>query len=403
MGAPSSHDDGWNTSIVRTRSAGFILRVMHRRGVAARRRVVVKIGTNTICGELGHPDPAYMAAIADEMVALAEAGDQVILVTSGAIGTGRHILGMKEKPRDVRVRQAAAAVGQPRLMQDWAAAFSRRGKHVAQVLLTYHTFARRESYLHMREAMLKLLEMGIVPIVNENDTVSISEIDAGFGDNDRLSALVATKLDADLLVILSDVQGLYTRPPGEPGAEIVRVVEQVDERIRAMAGAKASSGGRGGMASKLDSAALAMGNGCEVVIAPGREPGVLRRVLAGEEVGTRFVPQSRERGARRWLLLAKPSGEVHVDAGAARALAEGKHLLPAGVVAVKGRFDVESVVHIVADGVPIARAVSELSSEDLARVRGMRSQEAQELLGIEGGVNVTSKGKLLLLADERAD
>jgi glutamate 5-kinase len=363
-------------------------------------RIVVKIGTNTICGALGHPDPDYMVAIADEMVDLMDAGHQVILVTSGAIGTGRHMLGMTEKPRDVRVRQAAAAVGQPRLMQDWAAAFARRGKNVAQILLTYHTFGRRESYLHMREAMLKLLDLGVVPIVNENDTVSISEIDAGFGDNDRLSALVATKLEAERLIILSDVEGLYTRPPTEPGAQLVPLVERIDERVRAMAGAKTSSGGRGGMGSKLESAALATENGCEVVIAPGRAPGVLRRVAAGEAVGTRFVAQGRQQGARRWLLLAKPEGEVHVDAGAARALAGGKHLLPAGVTGVKGSFAVESVVTIVAEGTPIARAVSELSSEDLARVKGMQSAAAQDTLGIDGAVNVTSKGKLLLL-DEK--
>lgn len=360
-------------------------------------RLVVKIGTNTICGDLGRPDTWYMASVADEIADLMDAGHQVILVTSGAIGTGRHMLGMTEKPRDVRVRQAAAAVGQPRLMQDWAAAFARRGKHVAQVLLTYHTFARRESYLHMREAMLRLLEMGIVPVVNENDTVSISEIDAGFGDNDRLSALVATKLEADRLVILSDVKGLYTKPPSEPGAELVAQVDKIDDRIRAMAGAKTSSGGRGGMASKLESAALAMENGCEVTIAPGREPHVLRRLVAGEPVGTRFVPTARQQGARRWLLLARPEGEVHVDAGAARALAEGKHLLPAGVVDVRGRFDVESVVSIVAEGKPIARAVSELSSEDLARVKGLKSTDAQRVLGIESAVNVTTKGKILLL------
>lgn len=368
-------------------------------------RVVVKIGTNTICGDLGRPDPWYMAAIADEMVDLVAAGHQVILVTSGAIGTGRHMLGMKEKPRDVRVRQAAAAVGQPRLMQDWAAAFGRHNRPVGQVLLTYHTFARRESYLHMREAMLKLLELGVVPIVNENDTVSISEIDAGFGDNDRLSALVATKLEADLLVILSDVQGLFDKPPSEPGAKLVPVVEKVDDKVRAMAGAKTSSGGRGGMASKLESAALAMENGCAVVIAPGREPRVLTRLVAGEHVGTRFVPHARASGARRWLLLAKPAGEIHVDAGAAKALVAGKHLLPAGVVAVNGSFDVESVVSILAergDGKPIAfaRAVSELSSDDLVRVRGLKSAEAAALLGIEGAVNVTTKGKVLLL-DEK--
>lgn len=364
-----------------------------------RLRVVVKVGTNTLCGELPRPDPWYMAALADSICDLMDEGHAVILVTSGAIGTGRGILGMAEKPRDVRVRQVCAAVGQARLMQDWAAAFARRGKHVAQVLLTYHTFGSRESYLHMREAMLKLLEMGIVPVVNENDAVSIREIEAGFGDNDRLSALVATKMEADRLVILSDVKGLYTKPPGTPGAELVPEVREVDARVRAMAGAKASSGGRGGMASKLDAAALAMENGCEVVIAPGREPHALRRVMAGEPLGTRFVPRSRASGARRWLLLARPHGEVHVDEGAARALSSGKHLLPAGVVDVTGAFDVESVVSIVSGGKAIARAVSALSSGDLLRVKGMHTPEARAALGVEGPVNVTRKGNVLLLGE----
>lgn len=365
------------------------------------RRIVVKIGTNTLNGTLDRPDPWFMAAIADEVCDLRAAGHTVILVTSGAIGTGRAILGLAEKPRDVRVRQACAAVGQARLMQDWASAFARRSAHVAQVLLTYHTFQSRSSYLHAREAMLKLLEMHVVPVVNENDTVSISEIDASFGDNDRLSALVATKLEADLLVILSDVRGLYTKPPGVAGAELVPEVTDVDDRVRAMAGTKTSSSGRGGMTSKLDAAALAIENGTEVVIAPGREPHVLRRILAGESVGTRFVARPRKQGAKRWLLLARPEGEVHVDAGAARALAEGKHLLPAGVTDVAGAFDVESVVSIVADGRIVARAISELSSVDLARVKGLHTPEARAALGVDGAVNVTRKGHVLLLDEKR--
>jgi glutamate 5-kinase len=363
-------------------------------------RIVVKVGTNTLCGTLERPDPWYMAALADEIVDLQGEGHAVILVSSGAIGAGRAILGLKEKPRDVRLRQACAAVGQARLMEGWASAFARRNMHVGQVLLTYHTFATRSSYLHMREAMLKLLDMGIVPIVNENDVTSIAEIDSGFGDNDRLSALVASKLEADLLLILSDVKGLYSKPPGTPGAQLVEQVDEIDEDVYAMAGSKTSSKGRGGMRSKLEAAQLAMENGTPVVIAPGREPNALTRVVHGERLGTLFVPRSRKAGARRWLLVARPEGEVHVDAGAARALNSGKHLLPAGVTGVAGSFDVESVVSIVADGRVIARAVSELSAGDLARVKGMHTPEAQAALGVSGPVNVTRKGNLLLI-DEK--
>jgi glutamate 5-kinase len=363
-------------------------------------RIVVKVGTNTLCGDLDHPDPWYMAALADDLTELRAEGHHVILVTSGAIGAGRSILALPEKPREVRLRQACAAVGQARLMEQWASAFARRGVHVGQVLLTYHTFAARASYLNMREAMLKLLDMGIVPVVNENDTTSIAEIDSSFGDNDRLSALVATKLEADLLLILSDVAGLYTKPPTKPGAELVPQVDEIDDEVMAMAAAKPGARGRGGMRSKLEAARLAMENGTPVVIAPGREPHVLKRVVRGERIGTLFVPRSRKAGARRWLLVARPVGEVVVDAGAARALRTGKHLLPAGVLDVHGHFDVESVVDVVTDGRVIARAISELSSNDLARVRGMQSADARTALNVEAAVNVTKKGNILLL-DEK--
>lgn len=364
-------------------------------------RIVVKVGTNTLCGDLDHPDPWFMAALADEICELRAEGHHVILVTSGAIGSGRSVLGLKEKPRDVRLRQACAAVGQPRLMEGWASAFARRSVHVGQVLLTYHTFTARASYLHMKEAMLKLLEMGIVPVVNENDTTSISEIDESFGDNDRLSALVATKLEADLLVILSDVAGLYTKPPGKPGALFIEQVNEIDDEILAMAAAKPGAKGRGGMASKLLAAQLSMENGTPVVIATGREPHVLTRIVHGEKLGTLFVPRSRKAGARRWLLVARPVGEIMVDDGAARALQSGKHLLPAGVVDVSGGFDVESVVSVTCRGRVIARAVSELSAADLSRVRRMKTPEARQVLGLSSGpVNITKKGNLLLM-DEK--
>lgn len=363
-------------------------------------RIVVKVGTNTLCGNLDHPDPWYMAALADDIVTLRSQGHHVILVTSGAIGAGQSILGLVEKPRDIRTRQVCAAVGQPRLMEGWAAAFARLNVHVGQVLMTYHTFAARASYLNMREAMLKLLEMRIVPVVNENDTTSISEIDAGFGDNDRLSALVATKLEADLLVILSDVAGLHTKAPNQPGAQLLEQVDEIDDEIMAMADSKAGAKGRGGMRSKLEAAKLSMENGTPVVIAPGREPHVLTRVVGGERIGTLFVPRSRKAGARRWLLVARPVGQVVVDAGAARALHSGKHLLPAGVLDVHGHFDVESVIDIVTDGRVIGRAISELSSNDLARVRGMQSSDAKTALRVDAAVNVTKKGNILLL-DEK--
>ncbi len=364
------------------------------------RRIVIKIGTNTLSRPDGHPDLWFLAAVADDVVELRAQGREVLIVSSGAIGSGRAALGLKEKPREIRQRQACAAVGQPRLMAAWDQAFSRHGVRVAQLLLTYHTFSSRHSYLNLRNATEALLGAGVVPVVNENDTVSIDEIDASFGDNDRLSALVAGKVAADALLVLSDVAGLYTRPPNLPGAELVpEVVGEITPEIRRMAAAKpGSSKGRGGMISKLDSAQVAMDAGVTVVIASGRIPRVIPRVFAGEEIGTRFVPIGREQGRKRWLAIAKPRGSIDVDAGAADALRAGKHLLPAGVVGVEGVFDVESVVDVRHDKRAIARAVSAYSSRDLERVMGMRSDDARAALALgPGPVNVTTKGSVVLL------
>ncbi len=362
------------------------------------RRLVVKVGTNTLAGPGGQPDPEVLAAIAADLDSLVRAGTQVVLVSSGAIGAGRAVLGSHEHPADVVQRQALAALGQHHLMQAWDAAFGRSNRRVAQVLLTYHTFSRRRSYLNLRNCLERLLEIGVVPVLNENDTVSIEEIDASFGDNDRLGALVASKLEADLYLILSDVAGLHDRPPGEPGAQRIAVVERITDDILALAGDRAGSRvGRGGMGSKLANARLATEIGIPVVIAHGRQANVASRVVAGEDVGTRFLASDRRSGPQRWLLIAPAQGQIAVDEGAAHALASGRHLLPAGVTSVEGAFDVQSVVELVHGGRVVGRALAELSSEDLARCRGLDSTEARRVLGVAGSVNVTRKGRLVLL------
>lgn len=365
--------------------------------MAELRRVVVKLGTNTVCGEAGVPDEKFLATVAEEVMELRAQGREFLIVSSGAIGAGRAALGFREKVRDVKLRQACAAVGQARLMRAWEEAFAPHGVQVAQLLLTYHTFTSRRSFLNLRHATEALLKLGVVPIVNENDTVSIDEIDASFGDNDRLSALVATKARADLLVILSDVAGLYTRPPGAPGAELVPVVPSITPDVLRMAGGKASSGGRGGMGSKLEAARIATRAGIPVVIARGREPRVLGRILAGEPLGTRFLPQAQGRGKGEWLKMARAAGRVHVDAGAAAALSEGKHLLPAGITGVEGSFAAGSVVEIVHQGRPVAKALSTLSSRDIEQVKGLHSEEVRRALGREGPFNVTRKKNVVLL------
>lgn len=361
------------------------------------RRVVVKIGTNTLTGKDGFLDRALIAEFAREIVAIKSEGREIIVVSSGAIGAGRAVLGFKEKVRDVKLRQACAAVGQPRLMRAWEEAFEPHGVPVAQLLLTYHTFASRSSFLHLKNATEALLDLGAVPIVNENDTVSIEEIDASFGDNDRLSALVASKVQADLLVILSDVSGLFTKPPGVAGAELLADVEAITPHILKMAGAKAGASGRGGMKSKLESARLCTRAGIPVVIASGREPQALTRVVAGESVGTRFHAEGRERGKARWLAIARATGRIIVDAGAARAIEGGKHLLPAGVLAVDGRFATGDVVEILHERRVVAKAVAALSSAELERVKGLRTEAAKKVLSRSAPVNVTKKKNVALV------
>ncbi len=362
-------------------------------------RVVVKIGTNTVTGELGYPDPEFLAEIAKQVKALRETGHEVIIVSSGAIGAGKAALGITTRVRDVKLRQACAALGQSRLMAAWQAAFTPHGVEVAQILLTYSVFSNRKSYLHARDALLTLLGLGVVPVINENDAIAIDEIDATFGDNDKLAGLVAAKMEARTLVVLSDVPGLFDKPPaGDPSARLIPVVTEITPDIIAAARGPGSAGGSGGMHTKLVCAQIATESGIEMVIARGRDPDILVRIFAGDVIGTRFIPRERVETKKKWLEYAAPRGRVIVDDGAALAMRNGKHLLPAGVTAVEGNFEVESLVEIVHGDAVLGKAVSRLSSDDLRRVKGCRSEEAARLLELDGSVNVTRKGGLVLLA-----
>ncbi len=361
-------------------------------------RIVVKVGTHVLTDDRGELHPGTLGALADELRELREDGHDVILVSSGAIGSGKALLEVTDRVETIRLRQALAAVGQPHLMRAWEQALDRHGVHVAQLLLTRDDFTHREAYLNLRNTVEKLLDLGVVPVVNENDTVSVEEIDTSFGDNDRLSAYVATKVDADLLVLLTDVDGLHTAPPGEPGAERVPTVEEVTPEVRGMAGGSGSSLGRGGMASKVDAAEIAANGGVPVHIAHGRTTRVLQRILEEDDIGTRFRERGDGNGDKAtWLTLARPRGRVHVDAGAAKALRGGRHLLPAGVTRVEGAFQEKDVVEIVHEGDVVARARSQYTSRDLDKVKGARSPTVKEVLGREGSTNVTRKGDLVML------
>src|ERR1051326_8269460 len=302
-----------------------------RRALTKARRIVVKVGSGLITAPGIGPDPDCIERLASDIAAVRR-DREVALVSSGAIATGMARLALAERPRSIPEKQAAAAVGQSALMWQYEIAFKRHGIAVGQVLLTAQDIGDRARYLNARNTLLALLAFGVVPIVNENDTVAVEEIKVG--DNDNLSALVASLVEADLLVLLTDVDGLYTADPArDAAAKKIDVIDAVTDDVLAMAGAHEDGLTVGGMATKLQAAQKAATSGIPMVIASGREGGVLARILSGEAVGTCFVPKSDRLGARkRWIAFAAPpQGRLVVDAGAGRALTgQGRSLLPSG-------------------------------------------------------------------------
>jgi len=340
------------------------------------RRVVVKVGSSTLA-EIG------LATLAHSLGQLRARGYEVALVTSGAVACGMQRLGLSERPREVALVQALAAVGQADLMARYQAAFAALGMQAAQVLLTHEDLATRRSFMNVRHAMFALLELGVVPIANENDTVATEEL--RFGDNDRLAAAFATVLDADLVLLLSDIPCLYDRDPRvDPAAEPVRVVERIDKRVRDMAGAAGSGVGTGGMVSKIQAAEIAVEAGIPLVIALGSDPSVCLRVVEGEPEGTLFMPQKRVDRRRHWIgFLSRLEGAVHIDQGAVDALrARGSSLLPIGVIGVEGWFERGDGVAVKGPGGDvIARGLVGYDARTLDGIRGMRSDAVADKLG----------------------
>lgn len=324
--------------------------------VSGPRRLVVKLGTRTVTHGDGRIALARLFAIVEGLADLHRAGHEVVVVSSGAVGLGAARLGLSEVPRELAERQACAAVGQSRLMGLWEDGFSRLGIVAAQVLLTQGDFDDRARFLNLRSTLLALLRRRVVPVINENDAVATEELAfvegssrPVFGDNDRLSALVAAGIDADLLVLLTDVGGVYARDPrADPSAERLERLDDPEATLAAIAATPGSAVSRGGMRSKVEAAAIASRAGCEAVIASGDEPRVVARILAGEAVGTR-VPARSELGARRrWIAwAAAPRGVLHLDAGAVEALrSRGASLLAAGVTRIDGEFGLGSAVEL---------------------------------------------------------
>lgn len=372
------------------------------------RRVVVKLGSNVLTAGTENLDLVTMAHLVEQVSALNERGVEVIMVTSGAIAAGRQRLRAHRErravpQRDAESRQALAAVGQSRVMALWDELFEQRQVPIAQALLTRRDLADRLGYLNARNTLLHLLDLAVVPIVNENDVVSVEEIsESKIGDNDNLSAQVANLVDADLLLILTDIAGLYTSDPSrDASARLIERVERIDERIVQAAAGAAGSRGTGGMATKVQAAKTATSHGAHVVLADGRAREIALRVVAGEPVGTHFLPTGDRTESRRRYLLSglQARGRVIVDAGAARAvLAGGKSLLPAGVTACEGDFHRGDVIRVfTSDGVHLASGLSNYAASEVAQILGKHSDQIIGILGYEYGEEVIHRNNLVLV------
>ena len=342
---------------------------------------VVKVGTSSLTDDRGEIDPGPLLKLCGEIAAARAAGHEVVLVSSGAIAAGMPVLGLVRRPTDIGTLQAIAAVGQPRLMERISAILAMHGLVGAQVLLTPYDFIHRTQYLHARQTLRRLLALGAVPVVNENDTVADDEI--RYGDNDRLAALVAHLVGADLLLLLTDTPGLFTADPRiDEAATLIEEIVEVDAALEAVAGGAGTERGSGGMASKLAAAKIAAWSGVRTVIAGATVPGVVERSLLGDGVGTVVHPRSKRLSSRKlWIAFAQGAqGRLLVDDGARRALVEsGRSLLPAGVRGVEGRFDADDAVEVIGpDGRPFAKGLVRYASAALTAVAGSRTSELPE-------------------------
>ena len=367
--------------------------------ISKRGAIVIKVGTNLLTDKRTGVRRRRIMQLARDVAFLRGLGHQVVIVSSGAIGAGVASLGLARRPRTIPEKQATAAVGQPVLMESYQAAFRKLGMHVGQILLTGDDFTERKRYTNARNTLRALFAQRVIPIINENDTIAVDEIK--LGDNDNLSALVASLLGADLLVILSDVDGLYTDDPSKnPAAVRIPIVHTITPDIEKLARKSGSDLGTGGMVTKLQAARRCVASGVAMVIANGEDPSVLKDILTGEIRGTLFLPGSgRLSGRKKWIgYVAKPRGSVTVDDGARSALlARHTSLLPSGIIAISGEFRGQDTVSILdRDGLEIARGVTNYSSADLHRIRGKRSGELPQILGRPSRDEVIHKDNLVI-------
>jgi glutamate 5-kinase len=371
------------------------VRMIQRRA----KRIVVKVGSSTLTRD-GKLRPRMFTQLAKQISQLVDEGRQVVLVSSGAIALGSQRLGWSHPGRSIPEKQAAAAVGQIGLVETYQRRFDRHQKRIAQVLLTRAGLEDRERFINARHTLQELLKLGVVPIVNENDTVATDEI--RFGDNDNLSATIVNLIGADLLVILTDVDGFYSEPPtpGTKSARPIGVIERVTAEMEAAARGSDSSFGRGGMITKLEAARSAAQSGAATVLCNGASPDILERVAAGEAVGTLILAGERLASRKHWLAFTTRSrGTVVVDDGAAKAIcSRGRSLLPAGIVEVRGEFGMgDPVVCLDAQGTELARGLVAYAAKDVTRIMGRPTKEIAQVLGYSNGDEVIHRDDLVLL------
>jgi glutamate 5-kinase len=371
-----------------------------RSSAADARRIVVKIGSSVLTRD-GQLQSRVFGEISRQVCELMDAGREIVIVTSGAIAVGSRELGWTHPGKSIPEKQAAAAVGQIGLIELYRRRFARRGRSVAQILVTRTGLEDRERFINARHTMLKLLQLGVVPIVNENDTVATEEI--RFGDNDNLSATVANLIGADLLVILTDVDGLYREPPSAGSKpDLFGIIERVTPEVERAAGGSNSAFGRGGMTTKLEAAQTAAHCGSATVLCNGRKRNVLVRVAAGEAVGTLFMTLNRFASRKHWLAFTnRTRGELALDEGAVQAITRrGKSLLPAGILEVRGKFRVgDPVACVDAHGREIARGLVAYSSEAIQRIARRPTREIAQMLEYSNGDEVIHRDDLVLLTD----
>jgi glutamate 5-kinase len=370
--------------------------------LAKARRIVVKVGSALLVeAKMGTIKQAWLTSLVDDLARLKAKGADVILVSSGAIALGRFTLGFPKGKLELPQSQAAAAVGQIALAQAWAEALKAKGLVAAQVLVTLNDTEERRRHLNARATLTTLLAQGAVPVINENDTVATSEI--RYGDNDRLGARVASMMAADCLVLLSDIDGLYSAPPDQKGAHFIPEVREITPDIEAMAGKPVSDVGSGGMITKIEAAKIALGAGCNMVIASGHAEHPLKRIMEGERVTWFVASASPLQSRKRWIAgTLQPVGRLVVDEGAKSALLKGKSLLPAGVrdiIGLFGRGDTVSVVST--DGLEVARGMVAYDSGDAQRIKGLKSAEIMKVLGAASRDEIIHRDDLVMMTGEK--